>query len=30
MMYNYVVGINAKWEMTIFRDESRILGEFDK
>ena len=30
MMYNFVVGISAKWELLLFRDEMRNLGEFDK
>lgn len=27
---NFVVGISVKWEMPLFRDEMRNLGEFDK
>lgn len=27
---NFVVGISVKWEMLLFRDEMRNLGEFDK
>ena len=25
-----VAGVNIKWEMTVFRDKSPYLGEFDK